>query len=118
MLSRCGNGADHTLVAKYVEEEFGVVLKREAPRKPAAESVVAAVSLANCGFPIEGVCFDMAGTTVAEGGLVYATLRKTMREAGLVVADDEFHKWHGADKFEVLQVRMRSSAVATQSLIL
>ena len=46
--------------------------------------------------------FDMAGTTVDEGGVVYDTLKKIMVDAGLKVDDTEFNKWHGANKREVL----------------
>eukprot|EP01064_Diplonema_japonicum_P003205 TRINITY_DN1209_c1_g1_i1.p1 TRINITY_DN1209_c1_g1~~TRINITY_DN1209_c1_g1_i1.p1 ORF type:complete len:310 (+),score=94.38 TRINITY_DN1209_c1_g1_i1:59-931(+) len=48
------------------------------------------------------VVFDMAGTTVDEGGIVYTTLKAVMKEAGLKVDDDEFNAWHGANKREVI----------------
>eukprot|EP01059_Diplonema_ambulator_P035989 TRINITY_DN8758_c0_g1_i1.p2 TRINITY_DN8758_c0_g1~~TRINITY_DN8758_c0_g1_i1.p2 ORF type:complete len:288 (+),score=89.32 TRINITY_DN8758_c0_g1_i1:55-918(+) len=51
---------------------------------------------------IKMVVFDMAGTTVDEGGIVYTTLKRVMREAGLTFTDEEFNAWHGANKKEVI----------------
>lgn len=48
------------------------------------------------------VVFDMAGTTVDEKGLVYQVLKRSIRDAGAAVTDDEFCKWHGANKSEVI----------------
>lgn len=48
------------------------------------------------------VVFDMAGTVVDEGGVVYTTLKEQMRKAGLTVDNTEFDKWHGANKKEVV----------------
>lgn len=47
--------------------------------------------------------FDMAGTTVNENGVVYDTLRDTLKDAGLFVTDDNFNLWHGANKREVIK---------------
>tara|TARA_B100001063_G_scaffold246715_1_gene287160 strand:- start:1432 stop:2100 length:669 start_codon:yes stop_codon:yes gene_type:complete len=46
--------------------------------------------------------FDMAGTTVNEGGIVYDTLYKTMKNDKLDVQREDIHKWHGSNKYEVL----------------
>lgn len=46
--------------------------------------------------------FDIAGTTVNENGIVYETLYTTMNNYGLAVSRDEMQKWHGANKYEVL----------------
>ena len=46
--------------------------------------------------------FDMAGTTVNEHGIVYETLYTTMNNYGLSVSRDDIQKWHGANKYEVL----------------
>jgi len=44
----------------------------------------------------------MAGTTVNEHGIVYETLYTTMNNYGLSVSRDDIQKWHGANKYEVL----------------
>lgn len=46
--------------------------------------------------------FDMAGTTVNENGLVYKTLKNVIKDAGFFVDDNEFHKFHGKKKFDVI----------------
>ena len=46
--------------------------------------------------------FDMAGTTVKEHGLVYKTLYSSMNQFGLTVRKKEVEKWHGINKYEVL----------------
>eukprot|EP01065_Artemidia_motanka_P012720 TRINITY_DN1701_c2_g2_i1.p1 TRINITY_DN1701_c2_g2~~TRINITY_DN1701_c2_g2_i1.p1 ORF type:complete len:287 (+),score=127.64 TRINITY_DN1701_c2_g2_i1:67-861(+) len=48
------------------------------------------------------VVFDMAGTVVDEGGIVYSTLKTVMRSSGLTVDDAAFDAWHGANKKEVV----------------
>ena len=47
------------------------------------------------------VC-DMAGTTVEEAGLVYATLQSCMNDAGLGVSTEDMGPWHGAQKSAVV----------------
>jgi len=51
---------------------------------------------------IELVVFDMAGTTVSEGGAVYRCLRDTLAEAGVAVTDTAIHQVKGMDKREAL----------------
>lgn len=46
--------------------------------------------------------FDMAGTVINEGGAVYTTLYETLRNYGLNVTPEDITKWHGANKYEVL----------------
>lgn len=46
--------------------------------------------------------FDMAGTTVNENGLVYKTLKNVIKDGGFFVDDNEFHKFHGKKKFDVI----------------
>ena len=46
--------------------------------------------------------FDIAGTTVNEHGIVYETLYTTMNNYGLSVSRNDIQKWHGANKYEVL----------------
>ena len=47
------------------------------------------------------VC-DMAGTTINEGGIVYRTLINTIKDQGIKIKENEIHKWHGANKKEVI----------------
>ena len=44
----------------------------------------------------------MAGTTVNEHGIVYETLYTTINNFGLNVSPDDIQKWHGLNKYEVL----------------
>ncbi|GLB33368.1 putative PFAM NAD binding domain of 6-phosphogluconate dehydrogenase [Lyophyllum shimeji] len=55
---------------------------------------------------IKLVVFDCAGTIIDEGALVYNALEQVMRRAScdrIVYTADEFSKWHGANKIEVLR---------------
>lgn len=52
---------------------------------------------------IDLIVYDMAGTTVQEGGLVYQTLRKCMVDDGISVSEEEMHPWHGAKKEAVIE---------------
>ncbi len=51
---------------------------------------------------INMLVFDMAGTTINEKGIVYETLYDTMSNFGLNVSRNEIYKWHGLNKYEVL----------------
>ena len=52
---------------------------------------------------VKMLVFDMAGTTVNEGGIVYKTLYSTMKDFNLDVKKDDIHHWHGKNKYEVLE---------------
>lgn len=52
---------------------------------------------------IDLVVYDMAGTVVEEGGLVYKTLRRVMVEDGMDVPQEAMHAWHGARKESVIE---------------
>lgn len=52
---------------------------------------------------IDLIVYDMAGTTVQEGGIVYKTLQSVMVKDGMNVPDDEMHPWHGAKKEAVIE---------------
>jgi len=52
---------------------------------------------------IDLMVYDMAGTVVQEGGVVYKTLQSAMQSDGLVVSDAEMHSWHGAKKEAVIE---------------
>ena len=59
---------------------------------------------------IKALVFDMAGTTVNEGGLVYKTLFRTISNFGLNInSEDDIIPWHGANKYEVLNHFLRKS---------
>ena len=51
---------------------------------------------------IKMVVFDMAGTTINEGGIVYKTLKETLRHHNLSFTEQEFNQFHGINKRDVL----------------
>jgi phosphonatase-like hydrolase len=59
---------------------------------------------------IELVVFDMAGTTVAEGGAVYRALRNSLAARGVVVSDEALHQVKGMDKREALRLLVEQTA--------
>jgi phosphonatase-like hydrolase len=65
---------------------------------------------------IELVVFDMAGTTVSEGGAVYQALRDTLAANGLHVTDEAIHQVKGTDKREALRVLIEQSALSDSLL--
>ena len=58
--------------------------------------------------------FDMAGTTVNENGLVYKTLKNVIKDAGFFVDDNEFHKFHGQKKYDVINSHTRDDILSMQ----
>jgi phosphonatase-like hydrolase len=66
--------------------------------------------------PIELVVFDMAGTTVSEGGAVYQCLRETLAANGLEVSADALQEVKGMDKYEALRILIEGSAMREQLL--
>ena len=40
----------------------------------------------------------MAGTAVNEGGIVYKTLYKTIKDYGIQIEENDISKWYGANK--------------------
>lgn len=52
---------------------------------------------------IDLVALDIAGTTVDEGGAVYAVLTEVVRDRGGAGTDPEIRRWMGADKREALR---------------
>jgi phosphonatase-like hydrolase len=67
---------------------------------------------------IKLLVFDMAGTTVDEGGIVYKTLFKTMNEFDLEVSETDIHKWHGSNKYEVLDHYLMKKITSTDETII
>lgn len=65
---------------------------------------------------IELVVFDMAGTTVSEGGAVYKALRDTLAANGLEVDAEAIHQVKGTDKREALRVLIEQSPMRDELL--
>jgi phosphonatase-like hydrolase len=65
---------------------------------------------------IELVVFDMAGTTVSEGGAVYRCLQDTLAANGLAVAPEAVQAVKGMDKREALRLLIERSAPASPLL--
>jgi len=53
-------------------------------------------------IPAKILVFDMAGTTINENGIVYKTLYKTIKDYGIEINENELTKWHGANKYDVI----------------
>lgn len=60
--------------------------------------------------------FDMAGTTVAEGGAVYRALAATLDEHGVAAPPAAIHQVKGTDKREALRVLIEGSALSEELL--
>jgi phosphonatase-like hydrolase len=65
---------------------------------------------------IELVVFDMAGTTVSEGGAVYQCLRDTLAVNGLEISAADVHEVKGMDKYEALRILIEGSAMREELL--
>lgn len=65
---------------------------------------------------IELVVFDMAGTTVSEGGAVYQCLRDTLAAAGIDVPAEAIHEVKGTDKRDALRVLVERTAPGSSLL--
>ena len=48
---------------------------------------------------IDLVVFDMAGTVVDEGGVVYQTLDRILRHEGASYSAEYFNHWHGPTRW-------------------
>jgi beta-phosphoglucomutase-like phosphatase (HAD superfamily) len=66
--------------------------------------------------PIELVVFDMAGTTVSEGGAVYRCLRDTLSANGLEIPANDLREIKGMDKHEALRILIERSTMREQLL--
>lgn len=51
--------------------------------------------------------FDMAGTTINDGGRVYDALREAVEETGASVAEADLQTWMGTDKVQAITELMR-----------
>eukprot|EP00929_Paragymnodinium_shiwhaense_P085136 TRINITY_DN4558_c0_g1_i1.p1 TRINITY_DN4558_c0_g1~~TRINITY_DN4558_c0_g1_i1.p1 ORF type:complete len:294 (+),score=55.20 TRINITY_DN4558_c0_g1_i1:71-952(+) len=65
---------------------------------------------------IDLIVYDMAGTTVQEGGIVYKTLQSAMVNDGLKVSDEAMHPWHGAKKEAVIEHFAREAGTPDSEL--
>lgn len=65
---------------------------------------------------IELVVFDLAGTTVSEGGAVYQALRDTLAANGLQISDEAMHQVKGTDKREALRSLIEQSPLKDELL--
>jgi len=65
---------------------------------------------------IKLVVFDMAGTTVEEGGAVYQCLRDTLAANGLELPADTLDEVKGKDKREALRILIERSKMREQLL--
>ena len=65
---------------------------------------------------IELVVFDMAGTTISEGGAVYRCLRTTLAARGLEVPEAGVHEVKGMDKYEALRILIERSSMRAELL--
>jgi phosphonatase-like hydrolase len=66
--------------------------------------------------PIELIIFDMAGTTVSEGGAVYQCLRDTLEANGLEIPANSVHEVKGMDKYEALRILIEKSDMREELL--
>ncbi|MBO0861061.1 MAG: phosphonatase-like hydrolase [Chloracidobacterium sp.] len=65
---------------------------------------------------IELMVFDMAGTTVSEGGAVYQCLRDTLEANGLGVPAGSLNEVKGMDKYEALRTLIERSDMREELL--
>jgi phosphonatase-like hydrolase len=62
--------------------------------------------------------FDLAGTTIRDGGQVAEAFRSTLRAVGLELTDEELRPWRGASKRRALEhfLEWRGAGVARERL--
>ena len=53
-------------------------------------------------IPAKMLVLDMAGTTINDNGIAFNTLYTTIKNYGLEIQKNELNKWHGANKYDVL----------------
>ncbi|KQO63536.1 phosphonatase-like hydrolase [Curtobacterium sp. Leaf261] len=61
--------------------------------------------------------FDMAGTTIDDGGAVYRALRSAVEERGASVADADLQTWMGTDKVEAITQLLRLGGVEPEGSV-
>ncbi|MFZ7087454.1 phosphonatase-like hydrolase [Curtobacterium sp. RRHDQ10] len=60
---------------------------------------------------IELTVFDMAGTTIDDGGAVYAALRSSVESSGAPVSDEDLQTWMGTDKETAIAALLAAGGV-------
>jgi phosphonatase-like hydrolase len=67
---------------------------------------------------IELVVFDVAGTTIRDGGQVAEAFRRTLLAQGIEMSDEDLRPWRGASKRQALRhfLERRSGAVTPEQL--
>lgn len=91
--------ADHVEAVKLTEQLSHATL---LPASPGASEDDAPRCPDLRALGIELVVFDCAGTVIDEGALVYEILQGTMKSNDLTVTSEEFDKWHGTNKRDVI----------------
>ncbi|WP_182347114.1 phosphonatase-like hydrolase [Tomitella gaofuii] len=67
---------------------------------------------------VELVAFDIAGTVVDEGGIVYEVLRESVERAGVTVTEEQFLPWTGMEKRTAIAHLLRlGRAVPTEAMV-
>lgn len=67
---------------------------------------------------IELVAFDIAGTTVQEGGQVYVALEEAARALGADPTSDRIQSWMGADKRAAIRGLLASSGIDADAQVI
>jgi len=60
--------------------------------------------------------FDMIGTVINEGGMVYKTLLDTLYQFHVPVSENEIKRWHGTNKYEVLDYFLKRCVVKNRAV--
>ena len=61
--------------------------------------------------PVKLLVFDMAGTTIDEGGIVYKTLYDTIKTYNTDIQENDIKRWYGSNKYEVLDNYVKDPVV-------
>ncbi|VVU95740.1 Haloacid dehalogenase-like hydrolase [seawater metagenome] len=60
------------------------------------------------------VVFDMAGTVINEGGIVYDSIHKALQLCGLKVQREEINNWHGIYKKQVIEHFVKREGISEE----
>ena len=58
--------------------------------------------------------FDMSGTIINDGGIVYQTLSQTLNNNGISVALDEIPRWYGLSNRELVRHYVKDEKLVSQ----
>lgn len=59
------------------------------------------------GLPVRLAVFDMAGTIINEGGIIYKAINETLDNMGYYSEENERNNWPGRDKKEVMYTHIK-----------